>query len=120
MLKGQSDASSFDNDICYISVYNAELGNLYCHHDILLGSFPLAVEWMDYDLRDGTAGETCFCSIPEVVYNCYSFPGHCSKTTAVYIVLNTFVSMLKYEVFPDIFALNQVIYLTHSKFHALS
>lgn len=88
ILNGQSGASSFDSDIFYISVYNAELGNLYCHHDILLGSFPLAVEWMDYDLRDGTAGKSCCCTVPGVVYSCCGFTGLCGKTTAVYFCPN--------------------------------
>lgn len=39
-----------------VHVYNEELGNLYVHHDILLPTFPLALEWIDYDLRDGKQG----------------------------------------------------------------
>ena len=42
--------------ICIISVYNEELSNLYVHHDILLPSFPLAVEWLDYDIAESEPG----------------------------------------------------------------
>ncbi|XP_053397066.1 periodic tryptophan protein 1 homolog [Mercenaria mercenaria] len=47
-----------ENDFCSVEVhvYNAELENLYVHHDMLLSSFPLALEWIDYDLRDGSTG----------------------------------------------------------------
>ena len=49
-------------------MYNSDLGDLYCHHDILLSSFPLAVEWMDYDIRDGNTGRCkCNCSYKFIV-----------------------------------------------------
>ncbi|WAR09128.1 PWP1-like protein [Mya arenaria] len=51
VAKAESDFCSME-----VHVYNSELGNLYCHHDILLSTFPLAMEWMDYDLRDGNPG----------------------------------------------------------------
>lgn len=33
-------------------VYNESDSALFCHHDILLPSFPLALEWIDYDPSD--------------------------------------------------------------------
>ncbi len=38
-----------------IYVYEKEDENLYVHHDILLPSFPLALEWLDYG-KDGKQG----------------------------------------------------------------
>lgn len=35
--------------IITFSVYNESEGSLYCHHDILLPSFPLCFEWLDYE-----------------------------------------------------------------------
>ncbi|XP_078322317.1 periodic tryptophan protein 1 homolog isoform X2 [Crassostrea virginica] len=39
-----------------VYVYNEDLGNLYVHHDILLSSFPLALEWMNYDVGEDSPG----------------------------------------------------------------
>jgi periodic tryptophan protein 1 len=36
------------------SVWNEEEDNYYVHHDILMDSFPLALEWIDFD-PDGSA-----------------------------------------------------------------
>ncbi len=45
-------------DFCNLEIYlyNEKDENLYCHHDILLGSFPLALEWLDYDPGDASPG----------------------------------------------------------------
>ena len=33
-------------------VYSEEDDHPYCHHEVLLGSFPLALEWLDFDPDD--------------------------------------------------------------------
>lgn len=30
-------------------MFSDEDNHIYCHHEILLTSFPLALEWMDFD-----------------------------------------------------------------------
>ena len=37
-------------------VYNEREGFLYCHHDYILPSCPLAVEWIGYDPGEGSSG----------------------------------------------------------------
>ena len=31
------------------SVFNQEDNHSFCHHEILINSYPLALEWLDYD-----------------------------------------------------------------------
>ena len=40
-----------------LSVYNAELSNLFIHHDYILPTFPLVLEWMDYDVAEEQPGK---------------------------------------------------------------
>ena len=35
--------------LSFVSVYNEDEENQYIHHDIMLESFPLALEWMSFD-----------------------------------------------------------------------
>jgi len=47
--KGEDDFSHLQ-----VYVYEEKEGNLYEHHDIILGAFPLAVEWIGAALGGGT------------------------------------------------------------------
>jgi len=42
-----------------VHVYNAEQGSLFIHHDYILPTFPLVLEWLDYDVADGEKGNFC-------------------------------------------------------------
>ncbi|GFO28306.1 periodic tryptophan protein 1 homolog [Plakobranchus ocellatus] len=39
-----------------VYIYNAELNNLFIHHDYILPTFPLVLEWMDYDVAEEEPG----------------------------------------------------------------
>jgi len=41
-----------------VYVYNEEDSSLYCHHDIILPAFPLATEWVNYDVETKQPGES--------------------------------------------------------------
>ncbi|XP_012944023.1 periodic tryptophan protein 1 homolog [Aplysia californica] len=42
--------------ILEVHIYNAEQSNLFIHHDYVLPTFPLVLEWLDYDVADGQTG----------------------------------------------------------------
>ena len=46
------------NEFCNLEVhvYNENDSNLYCHHDVILPSFPLAMEWLDFDPAEEEPG----------------------------------------------------------------
>merc|ERR1712142_1149767 len=42
--------------IMEVHIYNAEQNNLFIHHDYILPTIPLVLEWLDYDIADGQTG----------------------------------------------------------------
>lgn len=40
-------------------MYNEKEGSFYCHHDILLHSFPLCLEWLSFDPAVAKPGNFC-------------------------------------------------------------
>ena len=42
--------------LCQVYVYNDVEDALYVHHDILLPSFPLALEWLSFDPESDKGG----------------------------------------------------------------
>ena len=45
-----------NENILEFFIYNESSDDLYVHHDILLTSFPLCVEWLDYNQNDASSG----------------------------------------------------------------
>jgi len=45
-----------------ITVYNEKEGSFYCHHDILLPSMPMCIEWLNYDVADPKPGKRQYLS----------------------------------------------------------
>ncbi|XP_012288253.1 periodic tryptophan protein 1 homolog [Orussus abietinus] len=48
-----------DASILEIFVYNESEGSFYCHHDLLLPSFPLCIEWLNFEPGDTKPGNLC-------------------------------------------------------------
>lgn len=42
-----------------VFVYNEAEGSFYCHHDLVLPSFPLCLEWLNYDPNDTVPANLC-------------------------------------------------------------
>ena len=45
----RDDIINFFENYDYLAVYSESDNHNYCHHEILLSAFPLALEWLDFD-----------------------------------------------------------------------
>lgn len=54
-----------DTGLLEVYVYNEDEGSLYCHHDLLLPSLPLAVEWLDHEAGQSPGN---YCALSNVGY----------------------------------------------------
>ena len=45
-----------DESTMEVYIYNRKSGSFYVHHDIMLSSFPLCLEWINFDPADATDG----------------------------------------------------------------
>ena len=39
----------FPLHLCRTLVFNEKDNHLYCHHEVLINAYPLALEWLNYD-----------------------------------------------------------------------
>ncbi|ORY42359.1 WD40 repeat-like protein [Rhizoclosmatium globosum] len=54
-----------EDDISHVEIYlyEGEEDNLFVHHDIMLPSFPLSLEWLNYDVHNKGQGKGSFVAI---------------------------------------------------------
>ncbi|KAJ3074512.1 hypothetical protein HDU98_011102 [Podochytrium sp. JEL0797] len=69
MMIAKSDnlilAAKTEDEISHVEVYlyEGEEDNLFVHHDIMLPSFPLCLEWMSYDIQGKGQGKGSYVAI---------------------------------------------------------
>ncbi|KAI9353697.1 WD40-repeat-containing domain protein [Obelidium mucronatum] len=58
-------AAKTEDDISHVEiyVYEGEEDNLFVHHDIMLPSFPLCLEWLNYDIAGKGQGKGSYVAI---------------------------------------------------------
>ncbi|KAI8607871.1 WD40-repeat-containing domain protein [Chytriomyces sp. MP71] len=58
-------AAKTEDDISHVEVYlyEGEEDNLFVHHDIMLPSFPLCLEWLNYDIEGKGQGKGSFVAV---------------------------------------------------------
>lgn len=64
-VKTEDDISNLE-----VNIYEEADDNLYTHHDVMLPSFPLCLEWINYEpSTDGTALGTFLASVSNARYS---------------------------------------------------